>query len=219
MIDTKLTFTLYDIIGHIIPGMFVLILTAWAFELGVSADPATVTGTFIVIGYIVGHLLHAVGSWLLQTVWWMPKSISRFMDKVFGLVRTALLIRVRKTPTEIKDQIKSELVRVKLVAKSNHLDELELYDFCNNILLESGSVDGRDILEAKEAFYRSLIPTIIYSAIILSYSPPLPFFENWFLVVVVTVLLVEFLYFRREYYRRIKNNQIYKQALIKLKKM
>lgn len=219
MFDTKLSFTLYDIIGHVIPGIFVLILTAWAFDVVLPEQAIVLTAIGVVVGYVVGHLLHAVSSWMLQKVWWIPSRLSDPLDRIIGRTRSILLVQVRGSSPEIKSQIKLELVRTGLSQKNAKIDELELYDYCNNVLLESGSIDGRDILESKEAFYRSLIPTAIYSAVVLSVQPPTPFFENKLLVAILTVLIVEFLYYRREYYRRIKNNQVYKQALIKLRKM
>lgn len=219
MFDTKLSFTLYDIIGHIMPGGFVVILTTWLYEVPTPENSLIATTVFIVLSYIIGHLLHAISSWLLQTVSWVPKPISSFFDDLIKKLRHVFLVQVRGTQSSVKDQIKAELLRTRLIKNGSKIDELELYDYCSNIFLESGSTNGRDILESKEAFYRTLIPTIIYSAIVIGMKPPTALFENKLIIATMTILVVEFLYFRREYYRRIKNNQIYKQALIKLRSM
>ncbi|MBU0578953.1 cytochrome P450 [Patescibacteria group bacterium] len=219
MFDTKLSFTLYDVIGHVIPGIFVLILTVWVFGIVLPEQAIVLTTIGVVVGYIIGHIFHAISSWILQKIWWIPTTLSKPIDRTIATMRSIFLVQVRGSSQELKSQIKQELVRTGLAQKNAKIDELELYDYCSNVLLESGFIDGRDILESKEAFYRSLIPTTIYSAVITSIQPPAPIFENKLLIAISTVLIVEFLFYRREYYRRIKNNQVYKQALIKLRNM
>lgn len=212
--DTKLTFTIYDIITHLLPGAGILIvlnrLTGWGKDF---SDPVLIF-TLSVFGYLLGSIISLVGVrlfWYLSPddykgkIWYWP---------VYGLdlvISKFPLLKVKNT----SEKVKPELITIinKKFSVDLAKDRLGLFNFADT-LVSASDYPERDTLLAKEGLFRTLTCLSFFSFVYFVFTPPV--YNKW-ATVVASLLLTEFLRFGREYYRTLKNQQVYCLALIKMK--
>lgn len=222
MFGNTLTFTFYDITGHLIPGALVVLFLIWQYELPVHDNATLTSAGLLVVSYVVGHLFHAVGSWLFTGIYKADfdnqpviKKVIAVLDLVMAKYQRLILTTVPATDLKMKDQLKS-LIKKKLGIQQN-LNSLALYDICCNVALKAGYSE-KSVLETKEGFYRALVPAMIFCFVVLLLNGFVQG-SNVIWATVVTITVIELLRNRREFYRRIKNNQIYAVALLELQGM
>lgn len=217
MVSTKLTFTLYDIASHLIPGVAALFITQVVYNPGGREVVFENTLFIVVFGYLVGHLLHSIGSILFKGVYSNDykgkprlKAFIEYIDKVIEGYQRFVFLYIPGTNPDIKKALWRE---VKSDKKLKNVKEsaLDLFGIADTFVATTDFAE-RGILLAKEGFYRSMTVLIIYTTIMLiSFKPTL----DWRVIMVLGVILTDIFRHQREFFRRVKNNQIY---LITIKK-
>jgi len=147
----KISLTLYDLIGYLLPGYIVVaafsIIEANfsqtnVFHLSRISQDAF---TFAVLAYILGSAAHALGSWA-----------------------------VKKWPSNRRDPLAPEIERsAKKVAQSifdipyNSITSNELYLLADSYIVANGGSVERDIITAREGFFKAAMASLSILSIAL----------------------------------------------------
>lgn len=153
----KLAITLYDVFGYLLPGYVVLF--------AVSLVEATFVGTwflslvlirshalaFAVVAYFLGQACHAIASWLtehrrLRAV--VQASRERLSPAMFGAVRAEL---------EAAYGLSTRIAE----------DTLESYLLADAYVIAAGAGTERDVVTAREGFFKQSIVAFMLLAIAL----------------------------------------------------
>lgn len=212
--DTKISLTFYDIVSHLIPGTALLL--SFRYFGGIQADlPSGEITLFIVFGYIVGLFLHLLGLLLFKPYYFSDFRVGgwqyvviKFLDAIIS--RTPLF-KVKRVDAEVKKELEAVIrKKFKMGVEGNRLGLFSIVD----TYVAALPYAERDILAAKEGVFRSLavlvIIEVMYLVIFVFPDHKLELFSGG-------VFLLELCRYGREYYRTIKNQQIYTLALIKLR--
>lgn len=214
MISTNWTLTLYDLVGHAIPGIFGVMLFKWLFPMNVPPGMDNPLYIFVT-GFIFGYLLHAFGTALYHG-WYKENYLGkskteRLIGTIDKIVIRFQIFKVNSTSPDIKHQL-WKTINQKLGYRPEKETSLLLFQIADTVAARS-KFDERSLLLAKEAFYRSLTALTVVTLPFLIWK----FWDYWFAISLVGLLLIELFRYQREYFRRIKNNQVYVLALMELK--
>lgn len=76
----KQSFDFYEFVAILVPGSLFLVSTSLLFDLGAYAPYFTPVdlgsfGVFVILAYLAGHLIQAVGNWFEYGFWWLFKGM------------------------------------------------------------------------------------------------------------------------------------------------
>lgn len=119
---------------------------------------------FLVLAYIVGHLLHALGSWLLDDYVYGKIYLPRFKS---SHAQAAKLTGDRSALGNDKDAAKTLLARVCLTTEANSTGT-NYYDWClSDVRVGSpAGVAEVDRLQADSKFFRSMVFVFLTAALV-----------------------------------------------------
>ena len=208
------TITLYDLLSYLFPGT-ALLLTFKHFGLLFRHTTENQLALYLIIsGFVVGALLHMLGQLLftcfykndypLESLRW---KIINFVDKV---TRRFPFLRIQQLDLPVKKQL-SLKIKEKLNLEIGE-KRLELFSVADTIVAGS-KYPERDLLMAKEGFFRSLVALTLVETLYLIIFTDM---QQKFYIAVLGLAVIEVFRYAREYYRTIKNQQIYILALIQL---
>lgn len=222
MLDAKIastfTFTFYDVIGHLIPGSIVLLLF-YHFEKIHFSFPVELSFIILLfVGYTVGQMLSAIGNLLYHTYFY-PDDYNkqsftyRIVNITHKIVKFFMFERGIHPGLDIKTKI-SSVINKKL--KIDNLNNRSFFQICDTLVAEDGFSE-RDILLARQEFYRSISALIIVVTGYGIFKGGLGFPIIYWLISLVVI--TRFLLYIHNYYGQIRKNQIYFLAYMKLRKM
>mgnify|MGYP000141370585 CR=1 FL=1 len=155
-----LKITLYDIFGYLIPGLVLfgaLVIFFWSIffpkyplEVSYSLSPAGWIAALL-SSYLCGHLAQACANILIRFA--RPTELSELSGQKKGLPES--LVQSAKIAISTKLKIKSEDITPEL-----------LYTICDEILVQRGITEYRDVYQYREGFYRGL--TVSFVVLLLS---------------------------------------------------
>lgn len=156
----KLSITLYDILAYLLPGSVVLVglsvleATFCKTHLLALSHIATYILLSVIAAYFLGSICHSVGS-LLKS-----KCYRWFTDNQQDRLNRAAYKRVKNEVIVSYDiQFEAE----------EKLDSLTLYQLADNYVVANGGSAERDILIAREGFYKaSMVAFALLSVCVLS---------------------------------------------------
>ena len=159
-----------DFFAVLLPGAALVYLLQPLIIAGTPTQwmPATPTQgwvAFLVLGYIAGHLLHAIGSWLLDDYVYGKLYLPRWRSPHS---RAKKLIRMG--PSALREDSKAAetlLARVYLTTKVDP-QGTNYYDWClSDVRLNSPAGAGEvDRLQADSKFFRSMVFVFLVAALI-----------------------------------------------------
>lgn len=213
--DTKFTLSIYDILSHFIPGVVLLLSLNHFFNLAHNMPKEHQLVYLVFFGFVIGVILHSIGILLFKPI--SDKSFPKqpFLSKVVKVLDTLIkyfpFLKTPRTDQEIKSRL------IILIHGKYDIDftdnPLGLFSFCDTKIAAS-SFPERDTLIAKEGLFRSLSVLAILEVILFVWKNA---FFSLYVTLFVGWLMVELLRYGREYYRTIKNQQIYTLTFQKLK--
>ncbi len=207
----KLTISVYDFLGYLLPGYVALIacslvestlIGTWFLSLSFIDEHALV---FAAVAYFMGHVVHAIASWLTESKLFrflVQSPRPRLTDPLNSLVRTEL------------DRSYGDTVDAK------NRTGLEIYLLADAYVVASGGATERDMLIAREGFYKQSVAAFALMALVLvacdvrggvlvqtqpGHVYPLTFWPSAFLTAVAAGILGLFR-LRFGFYHRIKIN-------------
>lgn len=213
--EKGLSFSLYDFISTVIPGIcFLLIVYLTQPTLNKLPPELIGIGTFA-FGFVVGLIFLGIGNLLFGvfihpknfkgTFWYWPILV------LHKMIKTIIGQDYALKGLDIREPMKKVWLK-KLRVEC--LDSLSLYQLSDILVHQHGRTDRDDLL-AKEGAFRSLTSLTIFTAIYLrllgSFGIP-----NWLWLIVVTAILRLFLY-GHNYYQKIRQSQVYLSAYLLLK--
>jgi len=153
----KITVTLFDIFGYILPGIVLLfgfsVLEATFVGNGIlslSALGNSLVGTTIA-AYYLGQISHRIGSWLKTNRYkWFERNKPRLSKVLYYTVRNEL---IETYSLNLRDDQK--------------IDSLETYLLAETYLVSKGDVSERDSLLAREGFHKTSMIAFTLVAIML----------------------------------------------------
>lgn len=211
--DTKLTFTIYDILTSILPGGLILLLFRIYFGFGSNLSDSVLLFLLVTGGYVLGSIANLFGLLLFWPVYPHDFKTSHWYSIVNGLEKTLTrlpLLRIKRVDDKTKEKL-IERVKERFGIDFTN-DRLGLFNFTDTLIASSNFAE-RDMLLAKEGFFRTLTCLAFSSTIYLLITQPAS--SKWYLGL-IGILATELLRFGREYFRVLKNQQVYALALIKL---
>lgn len=212
--ETKLSLTIYDIVTFLIPGSALLLLLRYVSDFDLEVSDTTVVIIVLIVGYLIGAILHVVGILLFTPFYAENYPETSIKHRLILFIENQLarlpFLRIHSFSPEIKNSLANEInkkFRVNLTK-----NRLGLFIFSDTFTASHG-FEERDILMAKEGFFRSFTALILVSGLSLLWIWP----ESWLLISLAGTIFMEMARYGREYYRTLKNQQIYMLTLIKLK--
>ena len=212
------SFTLYDLISHILPGALLLIVVYFLEQLQEKIPNEIFLFTLIVVSFITGQILFAVGNFLYYVSFYpsdyknkrLRYSVVNFLQNVVNfMVRQKYGYKGLEIKNDLTEQIEQKL-------KLKNLNNQARFQLCDVIVAKEGFPE-REVLLAKQGFYRSTsalvalsIPYIIFRG---GFGLPLLF---W---LVLYLLFLRVLLYAHTYYGEIRKVQIYSLAYMKLREM
>lgn len=212
--DTKLTFTIYDIVTHIIPGAFVLLFLHYTTGTFAEIPDSLFIFLLIIGGYILGSILSLIGIrlfWVIYPDDFKDRKLHPVILFIESFLKKFPFLKMKQSDTMLKKQLIKAINKKYKVDLST--DRLGLFNFADTIIASTGFTE-RDMLLAKEGFFRTLTTLSFLTALYLMLFSRL---DNRYFLSLGFLLITELLRFGREYYRTLKNQQIYTLALIKIK--
>ncbi|MFA6416437.1 MAG: hypothetical protein WCW56_03035 [Candidatus Paceibacterota bacterium] len=208
----NLTITFYDVVSYLFPGVLLLLFLNKNFSTGI--DVADEKGIFItvILGYVLGALIHLVGLLLFWGFYIDDKrkdSIDYKLIKFLDSIVSVLPLKVKRLKYS-RDEF-SKTVKEKLGIDLTD-NRLGLFILADALTSKPGTSD-KDTLLAKEGLYRSLTSLLV---ILLTISL-LTMRDNILPVFIVAIILIEFCRYGREYYRELKNQRVYTLSTLSLK--
>ena len=198
-------FKIYDVLASLIPGLIVVSIAIpfYVFltnnieffeqKIGVYKDISGILTTiFLVASYLVGYVIHAIGSWsepLLWISWGGRPSENLFKNKSKRL----RLVEVDTIFTFLKSKSSNDTLRAKAKEEFTKVDYRELFQLAKNIANHK-SRDG--IKERITEFNNSYIfsRNVLISYLIASTLLTILVFQNiihiWVLIILVIVFFV-----------------------------
>ncbi len=213
--DTKFTLTIYDIVSHLIPGVLLLLSVDYFTNFDKDLPTSLLLIYLLFGGYAVGLILHMIGLLLFRPVFkenYQRSSIKyklvNWMDKFVSFFP---LMKTKRIDLPLQTKL------IQLVNHKYGIDftdnKLGLYAFCDTVVAAS-TFQERDTLMAKEGLFRSMTVLFIFEVVLFcifaSFIPKI-------VVLIIGMVLIEMFRFGREYYRTLKNQQIYILAFLKYK--
>lgn len=213
-----LSFTLYDLISHILPGALLLIIVYFLENLE-GKIPSEIAAYVLIVGsFIAGQILFAVGN-LLYYVSFYPTdyqnkklrySFVSFLQKLVDFfVRQKYGYKGFEIKNDLAQQIEKKL-------KLKDLNNQARFQLCDAIVARDGFPE-REVLLAKQGFYRSTsalvavtIPYVIFRG---GFGIPVLFWLIFYPVLLRVLLYVH------TYYGEIRKVQICALAYMKLREM
>ncbi len=165
---SNLQATLYDFFGYLLPGAVFLVGLAILFwAIYIPQTPLTVVElsfqmqvVFLVLIYILGHLIQALGNLLVRLLP-SPEDIVLSERQLGGFPCT--LVRSAKEKT-------SEMLGVDLKDISSEW----LVRICDEVLLQQGVCTDREIYQYREGFYRGLTVSFFILTLSLTVRAVIP---------------------------------------------
>lgn len=213
--DSKITLTFYDVVSHLFPGAAFLLSLNLFSKIGNQLTEWQAVIYLLVFGYLTGLLLHLIGLVLFRAFYaedYQEGTLSYHLIKLLdSIIKYTPLLKVKNVSLPIKEEL------VKEIDKKFKIDlekkRLGLFSFADTYVAALPFAE-RDVLSAKEGVYRSLTALALVETVYLSFFV---FTDAWLIVALAGILLTEMCRYAREYYRTIKNQQIYTLAFIKMK--
>lgn len=222
MIDSKfassLTFTFYDVIGHIIPGSL-LLLFIYSIEITQLQLPSELIFTgFIIGGYTLGQTLSIIGNFLFHTYISAEEyPMSSFRYHSIIVIERSILLLLLKSKKDGGLDVKNDLRKLaEKNLKLKNLSNRALFQLCDGLVASEGFTE-RDTLLARQEFYRALVGFTILGALYVVYKGG--FGYSYILWLVIFVLALRALLYIHDYYGQIRKKQIYLLGLLKLREM
>jgi hypothetical protein len=204
----KFSVTLYDLLGYLLPGYVLLTLcsfieaTFWTSGVFALSRLNHASILSLILAYFLGHVSHGLAAWLKLT------KPGWFKDGAYTLTPA-----IRKRVTEALKKVYG------LEVKEEDLSRLEVYLLADNYILANGGSVERDILTAREGFFKAsmtalalvtiALPLSLFTAPRFQISPGSYIFPSTITVVVFTacaVLLTALFRRRFIFFNCAKNN-------------
>jgi hypothetical protein len=155
----KISVTLYDLIGYLVPGYVLLLVlclieaTFLSSSLFALTRVANASVPALILAYFLGHVSHGLGAWVKL------KKPSLFRGTAYAL------------NPDVRRRVVESLKNVYgLDTKDEDLSRLDVYLLADNYILAKGGSVERDILTAREGFFKASMTafTILAIAILLT---------------------------------------------------
>lgn len=158
-----------DFFAVLLPGAALVYLVQPLVVTGMPKAWLPVTSTqgwvmFLVLAYITGHLLHALGSWLLDKYVYQKLYLPRFRS---SHAKAAKLTSHPSALREDEDAAKTLLARVCLTTKVNSTGT-NYYDWCLSgvrVSSPAGAIEV-DRIQADSKFFRSMAFVFLVAALV-----------------------------------------------------
>lgn len=180
----KISVTLYDLLGYLLPGYVLLTVcsfieaTFWTTDVFALSRLNNVSILSLILAYFLGHVSHGLAAWLkLAKPDW-------FKGGAYTL-----------TPA-IRNRVTESLKKVYgLEVKDDDLSRLDVYLLSDNYILANGGSVERDILTAREGFFKASMIALALVTIALPLSLfTVPRFQispgNYVLLSSITVIVL-----------------------------
>lgn len=222
-VRANFSLTFYDFLATLIPGLSFLLFLYFLGEFGFlqgNLDAQTILIALLAYSLVTGILLHALGN-LLYNLYFHPSTFTK--EKVWYwivlIVHKLTKVLIREDYSVNNDQIKKSLIKLlkskKLIIPKNK-DGKTLFLLCDTLVATSGFLE-RDVLLAKQGFYRSLsaltIALFFYGML-----------RNWLgfpmlVWLIGCTLILRILLYAHTSYGKTRREQIYFLAYLKIKKV
>jgi hypothetical protein len=183
----KINLTLYDLFGYLMPGYLMLIgasvaESTWSSTHLLSLSRlVSIPVPYAIAAYFLGQMAHAAGSTLSS---WSRTGSTRLESRCNSLAPGSLRCRALKTTLKIVrpaveklDPALSKHVAVELRAayglRDEELDEnsrLATYQLCDSFLSAHKCPGEREVLQAREGFFKASAAAFIACALVFSAS-------------------------------------------------
>ena len=163
MVLKDLQATVYDLFGYLLPGLvalLALVILFWAILIPTTPLSLTIAETFnwavvLIVGYILGHLVQAVGN-LLAGPFRRPEELALSLKPFQSEEKSdASETDQDRLPEPLISSAKSKvsaMAHVPLQDVKSHL----LYRFCDETVVQAGMIHDRDMYIYREGFYRGM---------------------------------------------------------------
>lgn len=141
----KISVTLYDLLGYLLPGYVLLVgcsiiessfLASDLFALSrMSQNPVLC----VVVAYFLGHMSHAMGSWIIRKG-------KRWFDNSGYVINAKVMKRVSQV---VNETFGLDMDEAELTASD------EVYLLADSYIVASGGSAERDILMARDGFFKA----------------------------------------------------------------
>lgn len=207
--NTNLTLTLYDILSYFIPGSILILVLRYFTRNSIGIDNALLLPAFFVLSYFAGVALHVTGTILYAGIYkedfkegGFIRMIIKFIDRV---IKISYPFKIKRNFLDVKKNLAKLLSKkYKIETKKDNLLLFAVAD----AYMANKAYSEREILSAKESFYRAssalvfiltcfafvFLKNTIYTALVVSLTG-----------FILLYILIHF----REFYRTIRNQQIY----------
>lgn len=200
--------TLYDILCYLFPGT---VVTSWVYfifpipmfeKMVPDTKSALFWVTFLISGYIVGHLLQAIANYTIDC------------DPLLAKFKISSKFKI---PTELKQTV------ISIIKKSHHnlifefkkeahsLNDKDILDICKAHVLKCGCFPEREIFTCREDFYRGLAIAFLFMllyGILLYYlfgkNKILGIKPSWVELLIIAIFMFSAAYLCRQRFKRFK---------------
>ncbi len=211
-----LSLSLYDIISHLIPGAAFLLIIIYLNPLPIGLPKELTLTAFAIFSYIVGHFLFAVGNLCYYTYFDSKKYKGKAAYPVVIFLEALIKGIVRQKYDNDGLDVKTDLDT--LIMKAYGIKKLSnqaRFQLCDALVASDGYVE-RETLLAKQGFYRAVTAFVILTSPIIYFRFGLAW--QFTISLIASVVVTRLLLYAHTYYGRIRKNQIYFLAFVKLKK-
>ena len=167
----KKEFSLYEFVDVIAPGSVLLIILVQLFPnslkiLKIKEISLGGFGIFVIISYVLGHLIQTVGN-VIESIWY----------KIYGGIPSSWIIREGKCDYLNSEQIKLIPEKIKKVLNIETKDSLYDYD-CNqwfaitrqiySAVKQENATERIDIFDANYGFFRGIASSFAIGLVVLT---------------------------------------------------
>jgi hypothetical protein len=217
--DTKISLTLYDIVGYVVPGSISLALLSRFGGFQLDAADSQFGILFLVYAYALGLVLHLASLFLGKEVYVEDSENTKlhvfigWWDKHLSSIR---FITCRPVSAPIKSALEDayrDKLAINLKADGFAANRRLLRYILADALVVRIGLGERDVLAAKIGMLRALSVVMMLAAYRLIFECAI----DSLLLALGAVLIAKLLIDGGVYYRELKNQQIYTLALLGLK--
>ena len=183
----KISVTLYDFIGYLLPGTILLMAAAMAEATFLNSHLLTLQGLksnlvpFGIVAYYAGQFCHVTGSTLKMGLEWIVEIIRQKVQtwpaRSFGELTVTFALRLiaprgASMTSGIEAEVENELCKAfdlqpDQLGEPGKVRNLECYRLADNFVLASGIDGEREIFQAREGFFKASYTAFLISGILL----------------------------------------------------
>ncbi len=187
----KISVTLYDFLGYLLPGTILLMAAAIAEATFLNSHLLTLQGIksnlvpFGIVAYYGGQFCHVTGSSLKMGLEWFAQRIRRkaqtwpthsFKKQVVMFALRLIAPRGSSMEPAIEAEIESELckafdLRAEQLGEVGKVRDIECFRLADNFVLAQGVEGEREIFQAREGFFKASFAAFLGSGILLAIAP------------------------------------------------